>query len=57
MGRYIPRPDYGNQMLPVRDFLVCKLIKQAGYMDREPAVIDFQRPVAQYVEHLGVHHG
>ena len=46
MCRDIPGADNADQMLPIRDLLVGKLVKQAGYMNRQPPVIDGQRTVA-----------
>lgn len=56
MRRDIPGADHADQMLPVGDFLIGKLVKQAGHMNRQPPMVDGQGTVAQDVEHLRVHH-
>ena len=57
MRRYVSGTDDTDQMLPVGNFLVCELVKEAGHMDGEPAVVNFQCPVAEDIEHLRIHHG
>ena len=55
MGGNLAASDNGNQVLEVGDFLVGKLVQQAGNMGFQCAAV-FQRLVAQDVEHLRINH-
>ena len=56
MRRDIPGTDNADQMLPVGNFLIGKLVKQAAHMDRQPSAVHVIGLFAQQIEKLGVHH-